>query len=88
MIHLFDKMKNCIDVHGFDFLVVYNILKRSVSLYSVVYIALHHCTGVQYWALFSLSVLSLRMSPVEGGHKISLSVITRHRVPLQGQCPS
>lgn len=35
MIHLCDKMRNCIDVHGFDFLVVYNILKRSVGLYSV-----------------------------------------------------
>ena len=81
-------MRNHVDVHGFDFLVVYNFLKRSVSLYSVVYIALHHCTGVQYWALFSLSVLSLRMSPVEGGHKISLSAITRPWPAPQGQCPS
>lgn len=82
-------MRNYVGVHGFDFLVVYNILKRSVSLYiSVMYSALHHCTGVQYWALFRLSVLSLTMSPVEGGHKISLSVITRHRATQQGHCPS
>ena len=45
MIHLFDKMRNCIDVHGFDFLVVYNILKRSVGLYSVLCItSLYRCT--------------------------------------------